>query len=157
MPSSNSNNPERELAYTSRMLELGNEPVIISPSATGEDLELEEYACKLMDAHFNHGNLVDQTILCANDRLAIGVIRAAKRHSLFGTPGKGTSRFRVAGHDDYPLSAFTFPSLTTVTQNTQAIAEAASGQLLSKICCENPAENAVSLTFDAELRLRDSA
>ena len=157
MPNLNSNNLEREQAYTSRMHELGHEPMVIPRSTNGETLGFEEYAYRLMDAHFSHGNLVDQTILCANDRLAIGVIRAANRHSLFGTAGKDPSRFRVAGHDDYPLSAFVFPSLTTVTQNTQAIAEAATGQLLRHIRREDRIEDAVTLTFDAELRLRDSA
>lgn len=157
MPNLNSNNLERQQAYTSRMLELGHEPMIVPPSTTGEILELEEYAYRLMDAHFSHGNLLDQTILCANDRLAIGVIRAANRHSLFGASSNGPSRFRVAGHDDYPLSSFVFPSLTTVTQNTQAIAEAATRQLLRHIRRGDRTKNAVTLTFDAELRLRDSA
>lgn len=89
LPNRNSNNLERERAYTNRMLELGYEPAVIPQTTTGEGLELEEYARRLMDAHFSHGDLVDQSILCANDRLAIGVIRAANRQSLFGPPGKG--------------------------------------------------------------------
>ena len=153
----NSNSFERERAYTGRMQLLGHQPIIIQPSIAAQGWEFEEYAYKVMDAQFSQGNFVDQTILCANDRLAIGVIRAANRHRLFGADGKSTSRFRVAGHDDHPLSSYVLPSLTTVTQNIKAIADAATHQLLNHIRVGDHKGEAVTLTFDAELRLRDSA
>jgi len=157
MPRLNSNSLEREQAYTSRMLLLGHQPIIIHTSTAEQNWEFEEYAYRVMDAQFSQGNFVDQTILCANDRLAIGVIRAANRHRLFGAAGKSSKQFRVAGHDDHPLSSFVSPSLTTVTQNIAAIADAAMHQLLSHIRLGDRDKDAVTLTFDAELRLRDSA
>ena len=156
-PRLNSNSLERERAYTNRMLTLGHQPVVIKPSIAEPGWAFEDYAYKAMDAQFSHGNFVNDTILCANDRLAIGVIRAANRHRLFGADGKSTSRFRVAGHDDHPLSSYVLPSLTTVTQNIKAIADAATHQLLNHIRAGDREGEAVTLTFDAELRLRDSA
>jgi len=157
MPRVNSNSLEREHAYTRRMLLLGHEPMIVPAPAGTQGWDFEDYAYRLMDTQFSNGNFVKQTILCANDRLAIGAIRAANHHRLFPTQDKETSRFRIAGHDDHPLGAFVSPSLTTVTRNTKAIAEAAIHQLLGHIQREDRSGNAVTLTFDAELRLRDSA
>jgi DNA-binding LacI/PurR family transcriptional regulator len=156
-PRPNSNSLEREQAYIRKMMMLGHEPAIIPAPEEARNAEPEDYAYRLMDAQFSQGNFTRGTILCANDRLAIGAIRAANRHHLFAAPDKTSTRFRIAGHDDHALSAFVSPSLTTVTQNIPAIANAATQQLLDHIHHRNLPTQPVTLTFDAELRLRDSA
>jgi DNA-binding LacI/PurR family transcriptional regulator len=60
------------------------------------------------------------TVLCSNDRLAIGLIAAANELNVPVGRGPGC-RLRVAGHDDHPFSRFTSPSLTTVAQDYAAI------------------------------------
>jgi len=82
MPRMNTNSLEREQAYTNRARELGFEPCLIPDSIASPDWNFEEYAFNTMDDHFSRGNFIHSTILCANDRLAIGAIRAANRHNL---------------------------------------------------------------------------
>ena len=110
-----------------------------------------------MDEYFGRGEFVDSTILCANDRLAIGVIRAANRHHLLSHRIGESPQFRVAGHDDHPLSAYVYPALTTVSRNTEKMGTAAVEQIIYQIENGRQGGKGVIRTFDAELRLRESA
>ena len=72
------------------------------------------------------------TVLCANDRIAIGLLAAAYEKGLRIGRGPG-SAMRIAGHDDHPLSRFTCPPLTTVAQDHAAIAEKSVSTLFDMI------------------------
>lgn len=72
------------------------------------------------------GGFPSGTVLCANDRLAIGVLAAAFAAGLRVGPGLD---IRVAGHDDHPMARFTCPALTTVAQDYEQLSESRS------ICC----------------------
>lgn len=157
MPPMNSNSLERELAYTSRAHELGFKPEIIPVGVGTPGWEFEEYAYQLMDDHFSKGAYIDRTILCANDRLAIGAIRAANRHKLFSHGSGDNPLCRIAGHDDHPLSAFVSPALTTVSQNTTGMGKAAVEQILNQIVHGKREDQGRLRTFDAELKVRESA
>ncbi len=54
--------------------------------------------------------LPSDTILCSNDRLAIGFIAAAYQKGLRVGHGPGCA-LRIAGHDDHPWAQFTCPPL----------------------------------------------
>jgi len=157
MPRINSNSLEREQAYLASAKSLGFEPKIIDVDNSNPIWNFEEFAFDTMDEYFGRGQFVNSTILCANDRLAIGVIRAANRHHLLSQRKGESSEFRVAGHDDHPLSAYVYPALTTVSRNTSAIGQAAVEQVLDQIENGRRTEFGVVRTFDAELRLRESA
>lgn len=157
MPRINSNSLEREQAYVDSARRLGFEPEIIPVGIVPPAWEFEEYALKIMDDCFSRGEYVDRTILCANDRLAIGAIRAANRHSLFSRAEGQASRCRIAGHDDHPLSAFVYPSLTTVSRNTTGMGQAAVGQIIDQIKHGKRGRLGVTHLLDAELRVRESA
>jgi len=157
MPRINSNSLEREQAYLTSAEALGFNPHMIPIDDSQQVWNFEEFAYNTMDECFARGNYVDSTILCANDRLAIGVIRAANRHHLLPQRTGDTAKFRVAGHDDHPLSAYVFPPLTTVSRNTSAIGCAAVEQVLDQIENGKRQGNGITRTFDAELRLRESA
>jgi len=157
MPRINSNSLEREDAYVSSAEELGFKPEIIPVDETNPVWNFEEFAFKTMDEYFGRGKYVSSTILCANDRLAIGVLRAANRHHLLPLRKADASQFRVAGHDDHPLSAYVYPPLTTVSRNTSGMGEAAVEQVLDQIENGIRSGEGIVRTFDAELRLRESA
>lgn len=157
MPRINSNSLEREQAYLNSAEELGFEPRIIPVSSSDSVWNFEDFAYQTMDKYFGRGEYVDSTILCANDRLAIGVIRAANRHHLLSQRKGESSQFRVAGHDDHPLSAYVYPALTTVSRNTEKMGRAAVEQILDQIENGRRKGKGVKRTFDAELRLRESA
>ena len=157
MPRINSNSLEREQAYLTSADTLGFKPQIIPVEHNDPVWNFEEFAYNTMDEYFGRGEYVNSTILCANDRLAIGVIRAANRHHLLPQRGGENSQFRVAGHDDHPLSAYVYPALTTVSRNTTGIGEAAVEQIVDQIENGKRSGKGVIRTFDAELRLRESA
>jgi len=157
MPRINSNSLEREQAYLNSATELGFSPQIIPVENSNSVWNFEEFAYETMDEYFSRGEFVDSTILCANDRLAIGVIRAANRHHLLSQRKGESSQCRVAGHDDHPLSAYVYPALTTVSRNTKKLGKAAVEQILDQIENGRREGKGVIRTFDAELRLRESA
>lgn len=157
MPRLNSNSLDREQAYIESARQLGFEPEIIPVDDTNPVWNFEAFAFETMEDYFARGKYVDSTILCANDRLAIGVIRAANRHHLLPQRKGESSQFRVAGHDDHPLSAYVYPALTTASRNTAEIGKAAVEQILDQIENGKRSGKGVTRTFDAELRLRESA
>ena len=157
MPRTNTNSLEREEAYLKSAEELGFKSHLIPVDETAPVWNFEEFAFETMDEYFGRGEYVNSTILCANDRLAIGVIRAANRHHLLPHKKSESSAFRVAGHDDHPLAAYVYPGLTTVSRNTNGMGKAAVEQILDQIDNGRRTGKGVARTFNAELRLRESA
>ena len=156
MPRVNFNALERETAYIAKMKELGFEPQVIGTDLIREDWHFEDHGEATLDAEFGQGRLTDRSILCANDRVAIGAIRAAARHGL--SPGRAVEGgLRIAGHDDYPLCPHLSPALTTVAQDTDAIGNKAVSRIL-EIINGDATEGAPEITlFDGTLKIRESA
>ena len=156
MPRGNFNAMERERAYIARMEQLEHEPRIIGVEAVDERWLFEAHGEAVMDREFAAGRLVDASILCVNDRVAIGALRAAASHGL--EPGaRRNGGLRIMGHDDYPLCPFTVPRLTTVAQDVDQIGQEAVSRLVKSIHAqEQPEEQAVAL-FDGVLKVRESA
>ena len=151
MPRVNSNAQERERAYRARMQNLGFEPCVVETGRTGDSWRFEEYGFAVMDEHFSRRRHIGSTILCANDRLAIGVVRAAHRHGLFSRGGT----FRIAGHDDHPMSRYAFPSLTTAAQDIDGIGGQAMTLLTERIRGRRDGPS-VSIRKEAVLKVRES-
>ena len=156
MPRVNFNAMEREAAYLARMEALGHEPAVIGTQAVEETSHFEAHGQAVLGENFAQGRLTDRSILCANDRVAIGALRAAARHGL--TPRAGAEGgLRIAGHDDYPLCPFTTPALTTVAQDVEAIGRAAVSRLVAKIEGEAGGGEPEIRLFEGTLKLRESA
>lgn len=130
MPAVNANAAERRAAYVAAMERQGLTPQVV-PVANGdwgfEQLGYEE-GLRLLAAR----GFPTSTVLCANDRIAIGLLAAAYERGLRIGRGPG-SAMRIAGHDDHPLSRFTCPPLTTVAQDHAAIAERSVATLFDMI------------------------
>lgn len=156
MPRVNFNALEREAAYIAQMEKMGFSPEVLGTELVAEDWHFEEHGEAVLEAEFAKGRLTERSILCANDRVAIGAIRAAARHGL--TPGRyAKGGLRIAGHDDYPLCPYLNPALTTVAQDTDAIGKKAVSRLL-QIIGDGVAGGAPEITlFDGYLKLRESA
>jgi len=120
MPPVNPNATDRCSAYIRAMERLGLEPKIVRAERGGwnfEQIGFDE-GKRLIDNH----KMPSKTVLCSNDRIAIGLLAAAYDKGLRVGNGPGCA-IRIAGHDDHPWSQFTCPPLTTVAQDYDAIAE----------------------------------
>ncbi|MFK7752998.1 MAG: LacI family DNA-binding transcriptional regulator [Sedimentitalea sp.] len=156
MPKLNSNAVERQNAYFEQMQKRDFAPQILEAPDNAESWQFESYGFEVMDSHFSHGRHVDTTILCANDRIAIGAIRAANTHGLFSRSGEPRGKLRIAGHDDHPLSRYIFPAVTTVAQEVEGIGRDTVELLVDRV--RNGREGAaVKRLRSGALRIRESA
>ncbi len=154
MPPVNPNANKRRDAYTQSMERLGHDPKVIQVDGAGWEFErigLEGGMRLISDR-----SLPSDTVLCSNDRLAVGFIAAAYQKGLRVGHGPGCA-LRVAGHDDHPWSQFTCPPLTTVSQDYTAIAERSVEMLFSLIEGGSKAGERPEVLFDGKLILRSSA
>lgn len=151
MPRLNSNAIERQEAYTAKMHELGFKSKLVDVEGTLESWQFEAFGFGVMDMHFSHQRHANDTILCANDRVAIGAIRAANKHGLFNEADK----LRIAGHDDHPLSQYMFPAITTAAQDIEGIGETSVRLLLERVRGERTGA-AVSIFKEAAIQIRES-
>jgi alanine racemase len=86
-------------------------------------------------------------LFAASDLIAIGAMRALQESGL-----KVGEDVAVAGFDNIPISSFTFPPLTTASQNTQKAGEILVDQLLKLI----QGESAESVLMPTTLMIRKS-
>jgi len=115
---SNPNAHARRRVYRETMERLSLTPMVVSVEGTGWGLEQIGYdgAMRVL----NERSLPTDTVLCSNDRLAIGFIAACYERGLRIGRGRGHA-LRVAGHDDHPFSRFTSPPLTTVGHDYEVV------------------------------------
>jgi len=150
MPQVNQNAHERREAYESSMRERGVEPRIFAVHS--HDWDFERSAFDEATRLFKSGAPVGETILCANDRVAFGVMAAACQA---GVSVGRRSQLRIAGHDDHPLSQYACPSLTTVAQDVERLATISLERVMLRIS-EGTNQNSTDL-LDARLIMRESA
>ncbi len=150
----NPNANKRRDAYLSIMQGLQLEPHVISVEGTGWGFEEIGYqgGLKLLE----ESNLPTNTVLCSNDRLAIGFLSACYEKGI--RVGRSEScDLRVASLDDHPFSRFTCPSLTTAAHDYIAVSEHAVETLLRLIESGGQLEQREEKLFPAKLIMRESA
>lgn len=156
MPQVNINAVERTAAYRAAMARHGRPAQIIAPDIAGQDWDFEAHGLAVMRAEFATGRHTRACILCANDRVALGALKAAHEFGLF--PQGKAGEFRLAGHDNDALTRFLYPGLTTVEQDVPRIAREAVEILLRRIeSPRRPDEPHDSRRIPARLVLRRSA
>lgn len=157
MPGINENAFQRREAYMSSMDSLGHKPCLVHDGDT-DDWDFERFAFDKTTAILSRGGFESGTVLCANDRLAFGVIAACYQAGV-KVGRSADSRLKVAGHDNQPLSAYTCPPLTTVSQHYEQIGRIATEVLLAKLGeCDLPADFSDNQALlNGELVLRESA
>ncbi|MQT15115.1 LacI family DNA-binding transcriptional regulator [Segnochrobactrum spirostomi] len=163
MPSVNTNAATRRAAYIEAMTQLNTEPHMVPlPESTSWDFERFAFDNAIRLLKQGVDALPSRTILCANDRLAFGVIAAAYQLGLRVGHGSDCD-LRVAGHDDHPLSQYACPPITTVAQNCDEIGRLAIKLLLQKLGEEASGGEAGAeplqeqILLKSELMLRRSA
>lgn len=150
----NPNAHKRRRAYLATMERLNHPPHLIQ--ASGEGWEFEEIGFREGSRVVRDRNLPTDTILCSNDRLAIGLLSAAYEAGIKVGLGAECS-LRVAGHDDHPFSRYTCPTLTTVAQDYESIARQSAETLMGLIEGECLGDSHRNTLFDGRLVMRGSA
>lgn len=154
IPHVNHNSDERLASYVAAMQRLGCEPVVIGDTRN-YTWDFERIGYEQAQSIFDSGRPPASTILCANDRLAFGVMAAAHERGLRVGRGAGCD-LRIAAHDDHPLSRYACPALTTMTQDAPAMAGRSVEILLQRLDVQQ-AVPATKLRIDATLAMRHSA
>jgi DNA-binding LacI/PurR family transcriptional regulator len=150
----NPNANKRRNAYIRIMEDAGLEPRVIK--VDGEGWGFEEIGRQGAHALLASGGPATDTVLCSNDRLAIGFLAACYERGLRVGRGEGCA-LRVASHDDHPFSRFTCPSLTTAAHEYDAVAAKCMETLFSLIAAGGRFESRTETLIPARLILRASA
>lgn len=157
IPRINENATARLEGYINTMREEDREPCVV-PCNTNPSWDYEREGYEQLSKALSNGGLPGKTVLCANDRFAFGAMAAAYEVGL--KVGRGADcDIRIAGHDNHPLSQYTCPSLTTMSQNAEEIAARSVEILQANMTAREedrtiPVEHVV---LPAELLMRRSA
>lgn len=148
----NPNANKRRQAYINAMEHLGFEPMIVPVEGAGwefEEIGRMEGSKALMANAFK-----TNTVLCSNDRLAIGFLTACYELGMRVGRREGCD-IRVAGQDDHPFSRFTCPPLTTIAQDYEEISRHAVETLFRSV--EGEEDPRETRLFEGRLIMRQSA
>ncbi|TIR26324.1 MAG: LacI family transcriptional regulator [Mesorhizobium sp.] len=154
IPHVNHNSAERLSSYVASMQRLGFEPIVFGDT-DDYTWDFERIGYEQTEKLLGNGGLPGKTILCANDRLAFGVMAAAFSKGLKVGRKPGCD-LRIAAHDDHPLSRYTCPALTTMAQDFAAMAGRSVETLLAMLD-EDAAAVTPKVSLDATLVMRQSA
>lgn len=150
----NPNANKRRQAYIASMEKLGHEPVVIQ--VDGEGWGFEEIGRREGIKALEHKRFSTNTVLCSNDRLAIGFLAACYERGL--RVGRDADcDIRIAGMDDHPFSRFTCPPLTTIAQDYDSVSGQAVETLFRVIDGDFQAGKHEKRLFEGRLVMRDSA
>ncbi|MGD1881473.1 MAG: LacI family DNA-binding transcriptional regulator [Paracoccaceae bacterium] len=148
----NPNANKRRQGYLQAMSHLGHKPTIVQ--VPGEGWHFEEIGRREGINAIKAGRFTTDTVLCSNDRLAIGFLTACFETGLKVGRTAGCD-IRVAGQDDHPFSRFTCPPLTTIAQDYEAVSRHAVETLFKAIQGDVTTHEATY--FEGKLVMRDSA
>ena len=148
----NPNAHRRRQAYLDAMAGFGHTPHVVS--IEGEGWGFEEIGRLGGHRALNEGLFRTNTVLCSNDRLAIGLLTACYEQGV--KVGRAPDcTLRIAGQDGHPQSRYTCPPLTTISHNYDAVSKSAAEALFAAI--DGHAAPWKSTRIEGKLVLRDSA
>jgi len=150
----NPNANKRRHAYIKSMEAHGHTPNVVQ--AQGDGWNFEELGSSVGGRYLADKAFQTNTVLCSNDRLAIGMLSAAYKMGIEVGHRPGCS-MRIAGIDDHPFSRFTCPSLTTIAQDYSTIANRAANILFQILDTDERPSNREETLLDGQLVMRDSA
>ncbi|UWQ94603.1 LacI family transcriptional regulator [Rhodobacteraceae bacterium M385] len=150
----NPNANKRRNAYIAAMESRGMEPQVVS--IDGDGWAFEEIGRQGAHHVLETKQLPTDTVLCSNDRLAIGFLAACYERGL--RVGRNDDcALRVASHDDHPFSRFTCPALTTAAHDYDSVSKGSVDTLFELI--ENGArfKERTETVYPAKLIVRASS
>ncbi len=150
----NPNANKRRNAFIAAMRARGHEPNIVA--VEGEGWAFEEIGRKGGHAVLSGPGFATDTVLCSNDRLAIGFLAACYERGWRVGNGPGCA-LRVASMDDHPFSRFTCPALTTAAHDYDRVSGRSVETLFQLIEAGGRFDERTETLFAAHLVIRESA
>lgn len=150
----NPNANKRRNAFIAAMRARGHQPHILG--VDGEGWGFEEIGRTGAHEVLSAGRFSSDTVLCSNDRLAIGFLAACYERGLRVGKGPGCA-LRVASHDDHPFSRFTCPALTTAAHDYGQVSGRSVQTLFDLIEAGGRFAARTEILFAPHLVVRDSA
>ena len=150
----NPNANKRRTAYMDFMKKIGATPEVIR--AEGEGWAFEDHGYRGTIRVLEEGGFPRNSVLCSNDRLAIGLLSACYEKGLRVGRGDGCA-IRVASMDGHPYAGFTCPSLTTAAHDYDSVANDAFQALCDLIEAGGKFKQRPEKLIEAKLILRSSA
>ena len=150
----NPNANKRRAAFIAVAEKLGIEPHVVK--IPGEGWAFEEIGRNGALDVLGRGGFPTNTVLCSNDRLAIGLLSACYERGLRVGRGDGCA-LRVASHDDHPFSRFTCPSLTTAAHDYDSVSTRSVETLMNLVEAGGRFADRTETLYPARLVLRESA
>ncbi|MDC3321906.1 LacI family transcriptional regulator [Alphaproteobacteria bacterium] len=150
----NPNANKRRESYLKIMENLKLKPQVIKIEGVGWNFEEigRQGALKIL----REKGFSTDTVLCSNDRLAIGFLSAC--HEMGVKVGKTKEcDMRIAGNDDSPYSKFTSPPLTTAAHDYKSVSNYAADSLFQLINNDGKSKKRLETVFPAKLIIRESA
>lgn len=148
----NPNARKRRQSYLDAMASMGLEPQVFS--VEGSDWHFEEIGRQGGHRVLKSGEMKTNTVLCSNDRLAIGFLTACYELGLKVGRTEDCA-IRIAGQDDHPFSRYTCPPLTTIAQDYDSVSREAVATLFRAI--EGEEFPYAAKLFEGKLVMRESA
>lgn len=150
----NPNANKRRNAYIAAMEARGLQPRVVS--IDGDGWAFEEIGRQGAHKVLSAGALPTNTVLCSNDRLAIGLLAACYERGMRVGSGPDCA-LRVASHDDHPFSRFTCPALTTAAHDYDSVSKTSVDTLFDLIESGARLPERFETLFPAKLVIRASA
>ena len=150
----NPNANKRRQAYIRIMERMNFTPEFVQ--IDGEGWAFEEIGRQGALKLLSERKLEGQSVLCSNDRLAIGFLSACYELGIRVGRGKDC-QFRLASNDDHPFSQFTCPSLTTAAHDYDNVAGRSVDSLSLLVESGGKLPKRQETVFPARLILRESA
>ena len=141
----------RNLGYESAVAEAGQEPIVIPTNRTESTNDDFMFGYENMNAYIQTQK-APKAVFCATDRIALGAMRALAKAGL--VVGEDVL---IAGHDDLDFSAYSTPSLTSVTQPKAKIGQKAIESVLALVKAKNKTIRKIHTKLKPELIIRESS
>lgn len=133
---------QRYSAYLEAVMEAG----LDVPMAAFKVPAIEKFGMQVADEVLAEADRCD-ALVCANDELAMSVMKALSRRGL-----RCPDDILITGFDDIMLARYTMPGLTTVRQPIQALASMLAQRLHERITTGAAARESMTLTCEVVLR-----
>ena len=133
---------QRYSAYLEAVMEAG----LDVPMAAFKVPAIEKFGMQVADEVLAEDDRCD-ALVCANDELAMSVMKALWRRGL-----RCPQDILITGFDDVMLSRYTTPGLTTVRQPIQALASTLAQRLHERITTGGAARESMTLTCEVVIR-----